>query len=136
MNYDENNEIRNESETEAVYSEMPMQDEEPTSDQLIPDQTPVADNADPYEEELAKQQIDEGFVVISYKKEEKKATAGKINFGRLAIIGIAICLIAAMAGAIAEAYYGIPSELEERILDYLDEDIIDYYNTYADELYG
>ena len=44
--------------------------------------------------------------------------------------------IAAMAGAIAEAYYGIPSELEERIFDYLDEDIIDYYNTYADELYG
>lgn len=44
--------------------------------------------------------------------------------------------IAAMAGAIAEAYYGIPSELEEQIFDYMDDDVIDYYNTYADELYG
>ena len=43
--------------------------------------------------------------------------------------------IAAMAGAIAEAYYGIPEKLENAIFDYMDDDIIDYYNTYADELY-
>ena len=43
--------------------------------------------------------------------------------------------IAAMAGAIAEAYYGIPNELKEKILDYMDENIVDYFNTYADELY-
>lgn len=43
--------------------------------------------------------------------------------------------LAAIAGSIAEAYFGIPSELEEKIFDYMDEDIIDYYNTYADELY-
>lgn len=43
--------------------------------------------------------------------------------------------LAAIAGSIAEAYFGIPAELEEKILDYMDEEIIDYYNTYADELY-
>jgi len=43
--------------------------------------------------------------------------------------------IGAIAGAIAEAYFGIPHDLQEKILDYMDEDIIDYYNTYADELY-
>lgn len=43
--------------------------------------------------------------------------------------------IAAMAGAIAEAYYGIPEKLENAIFDYMDDDIIDYYNTYSDELY-
>ncbi|MBQ7225091.1 MAG: ADP-ribosylglycohydrolase family protein [Clostridia bacterium] len=43
--------------------------------------------------------------------------------------------IAAMAGSIAEACYGIPSELEDKILDYIDSDLIDYYNTYIDELY-
>ena len=44
--------------------------------------------------------------------------------------------IAAMSGAISEAYYGIPDELKERIFEYMDDDIIDYYNTYADELYA
>lgn len=43
--------------------------------------------------------------------------------------------IGAMAGAVAEAYYGIPRELEEKIFEYMDDEIIDYYNTYADELY-
>ena len=43
--------------------------------------------------------------------------------------------LAAIAGSIAEAYFGIPKELEEKIFDYMDEEIIDYYNTYADELY-
>ncbi len=43
--------------------------------------------------------------------------------------------LAAIAGSIAEAYFGIPEHLSETILDYMDEDIIDYYNTYASELY-
>ncbi len=43
--------------------------------------------------------------------------------------------IAAIAGSIAEAYFGIPEDLQEKILGYMDEDIMDYYNTYADELY-
>ncbi|MBO5312903.1 MAG: ADP-ribosylglycohydrolase family protein [Clostridia bacterium] len=43
--------------------------------------------------------------------------------------------IGAIAGSIAEAYYGIPEELQEKIFDYIDEDLIDYYNTYADEIY-
>lgn len=43
--------------------------------------------------------------------------------------------IAAIAGSIAEAYFGIPDDLQEKILCYMDEDIVDYYNTYADELY-
>lgn len=44
--------------------------------------------------------------------------------------------IGAMAGAIAEAYYGIPEHLAEEVFDYIDEDIVDYYNEYADEIYG
>ena len=43
--------------------------------------------------------------------------------------------IGAMTGAIAEAYYGIPSELQERALEYMDEQVQEYYYTYADELY-
>ncbi len=42
---------------------------------------------------------------------------------------------AAIAGAIAEAYYGIPAELEETVFDYIDEEIADYYWNYAEELY-
>lgn len=43
--------------------------------------------------------------------------------------------IAAMAGAIAEAYYGIPDELVERAMEYMDEDQQNWYFEYADELY-
>lgn len=43
--------------------------------------------------------------------------------------------IGAMAGAIAEAYYGIPDHLAEEVFDYIDEDLIDYYNEYAEEIY-
>lgn len=43
--------------------------------------------------------------------------------------------IAAMAGAIAEAYYGIPEDLQEKVFEYMDETIRDYYYSYADELY-
>ncbi len=43
---------------------------------------------------------------------------------------------AAIAGAIAEAYYGIPEELEERIFSHLDENLTDYYLEYAEELYS
>ena len=43
--------------------------------------------------------------------------------------------IAAMAGAISEAYYGIPMWLREKAYDYMDMDIFDYFTTYADELY-
>ncbi len=42
---------------------------------------------------------------------------------------------AAIAGAIAEAYFGIPDELQERVFDYLDEPLTEYYWSYADELY-
>ncbi len=94
MNYEDNNEIRNESENEATESEMPLQDEETT-----PEQTATEEFNDYYEEERAKQQSEEGSVVIPYEKEEKKAPAGKVNFGRLAVVAVAVCLIAAMAGA-------------------------------------
>jgi len=43
---------------------------------------------------------------------------------------------AAIAGSIAEAFFGIPDELQEEVFDYLDEDLTDYYWEYADELYG
>lgn len=42
---------------------------------------------------------------------------------------------AAMAGAIAEAYFGIPEELQERIFDYMDETLTEYYLAYAEQLY-
>lgn len=40
-----------------------------------------------------------------------------------------------MAGAIAEAYYGIPDELVERAMEYMDEEQKNWYFEYADELY-
>ncbi len=43
--------------------------------------------------------------------------------------------ICAMAGAIAEAYYGIPKELQEKAFEYMDETVQEYYYEYADELY-
>jgi len=43
--------------------------------------------------------------------------------------------IGAMAGAIAEAYYGIPDELQEKAFEYMDDQIQEYYYEYADELY-
>ena len=43
--------------------------------------------------------------------------------------------IGAMAGAIAEAYFGIPSELQEKAFEYMDEQIQEYYYEYADQLY-
>lgn len=36
-----------------------------------------------------------------------------------------------IAGAIAQAYYGIPPELEEEVFDYLDEELKEYYWHYA-----
>lgn len=42
---------------------------------------------------------------------------------------------AAMAGAIAEAYFGIPEELQEEGLGYLDETLQEYYWEYADQFY-
>jgi type I restriction enzyme M protein len=42
---------------------------------------------------------------------------------------------AAMAGAIAEAYYGIPDDLQEEIFEYMDETLTDYYWEYAEQLY-
>lgn len=41
-----------------------------------------------------------------------------------------------MAGAIAEAFYGIPAEIEEKAFELLDEVITDYYLDYSDELYS
>ncbi len=43
---------------------------------------------------------------------------------------------AAMAGAIAEAYFGIPEELEQKALEYMDETLLDCYYGYADLLYN
>ncbi len=43
--------------------------------------------------------------------------------------------IAAMAGAIAEAFFGIPEELQEEGLSRLDGTLLDYYLTYSEELY-
>ena len=42
---------------------------------------------------------------------------------------------ACIAGAIAEAYYGIPDELQEEIFNYIDQNLQDYYFSYSDELY-
>ncbi len=42
---------------------------------------------------------------------------------------------AAIAGSIAEAYFGIPDELQEEVFTYLDDDLADYYWEYADILY-
>ena len=43
---------------------------------------------------------------------------------------------ACIAGAIAEAFYGIPYELQQEALGYVDETLQDYYFEYADKLYG
>lgn len=42
---------------------------------------------------------------------------------------------AAMAGAIAEAFFGIPDEIQEEGLSFLDDTLQDYYFEYADQLY-
>lgn len=42
---------------------------------------------------------------------------------------------AAMAGAIAEAFFGIPDEIQEEGLSYLDDTLQEYYWEYADQLY-
>ena len=42
---------------------------------------------------------------------------------------------AAIAGSIAEAYYGIPDDLQEEVFDYIDETLTDYYWEYAEHLY-
>lgn len=44
--------------------------------------------------------------------------------------------IGAMTGAIAEAYFGIPDDLQEKAFEYMDEQIQEYYYEYADELYN
>ena len=44
--------------------------------------------------------------------------------------------MAAMAGAIAEAYYGIPEELEEEAFAYMDEQLTEMYLEYAEQLKG
>lgn len=42
---------------------------------------------------------------------------------------------ACIAGAIAEAFYGIPDDLQEAVFDYLDDTLREYYLEYADHLY-
>jgi len=42
---------------------------------------------------------------------------------------------AAIAGSIAEAYFGIPEELEEEVFNYIDEDLAEYYFEYSQYLY-
>lgn len=43
--------------------------------------------------------------------------------------------IAAIAGAIAEAYFGIPDELQEEAMEYMDDNEKDWYFEYSDQLY-
>lgn len=43
--------------------------------------------------------------------------------------------IAAIAGAIAEAYFGIPDDIAEKAFEFMDETEQEYYDEYADELY-
>jgi type I restriction enzyme M protein len=40
-----------------------------------------------------------------------------------------------IAGAIAEAFYGIPENIQEAAFEFLDDNITDYYLSYSDELY-
>ena len=42
---------------------------------------------------------------------------------------------AAIAGSIAEAYFGIPEELQEQALEYLDDTLREYLMEYTQELY-
>lgn len=44
--------------------------------------------------------------------------------------------MAAIAGAIAEAYFGIPEELEEQALEYLDEQLLESFLEYNEQLKG
>lgn len=41
----------------------------------------------------------------------------------------------AIAGSIAEAFYGVPDELAEEAFSYFDETLLEYYNEYAEQLY-
>ena len=43
--------------------------------------------------------------------------------------------LACIAGSIAEAYFGIPEELEEEVFNYIDEDLTEYYFEYSQYLY-
>lgn len=42
---------------------------------------------------------------------------------------------ACIAGAIAEAFYGIPESIREQVFDYMDDTLQDYYMSYAELLY-
>lgn len=43
---------------------------------------------------------------------------------------------ACIAGAIAEAYFGIPEDLQEKVFEYMDDTLKEYYWEYAEQLYG
>lgn len=43
--------------------------------------------------------------------------------------------LAAIAGAVAEAYYGIPPAIAEQVFTFLDDNLSDYFFEYADALY-
>lgn len=43
---------------------------------------------------------------------------------------------AAMAGAIAEAYFGIPDDITDKALEYMDETLYNYYMEYSEQLYS
>ena len=44
--------------------------------------------------------------------------------------------LACIAGAIAEAYFGIPADIQEEAFEYIDEELQEYYFSYSSELYG
>ena len=43
---------------------------------------------------------------------------------------------AAIAGSIAEAYFGIPEDMATAALELLDETLLEYYNSYSEQLYA
>lgn len=43
---------------------------------------------------------------------------------------------ACIAGAIAEAFFGIDEEMQEEIFEYIDDALLEYYMTYSQVLYG
>ena len=43
--------------------------------------------------------------------------------------------LSAISGSVAEAYFGIPEELEEEVFKYIDEDLAEYHFEYSQYLY-
>ena len=96
MNHDDMNEFRNESENEFSETADSVKEEAD-----VQEQTCSEEFNDYYKEECEKQQAnnEEATVVLPSVKDKNKSSKTKMGFGRFLIIAIAVCLIAAMAGA-------------------------------------